>query len=199
MGNVFVENSRSPKVFLVKSIIALFVIFLGVGGGIYVGSAFSGKKIGSISPEDLPNSSLLEIGEIFPDYEFANLTSGEVFNISDFAKKNGRTILMIVSPTCEPCHVLADFWNKKIEPKIDDDVNVLLVFDSLETVISDSAEKPLVMQRAISVNTDRSEQAKSDRMQGTPTIVGLDAGCRIKFISSGFTQDLNARFINKFL
>lgn len=193
------QESRSMKKFLIKSLISLVVILGGVGGGIYIGSAFTGKKIGLITPEDLPNSSLLEIGETFPDYVLTDLATGNAFNIRDFTNDQGRTILMIVSPTCEPCHVLVDFWNKKIEPQIEKDVNVLIVFDSLETTVTDLAEKPLVFRRSNSVSTNRFEQTKTDRMQGTPTIVGLDASCRIKFISSGFSHDLNARFINKFL
>lgn len=188
---------QSLKLFVLKAIVALVVILVGVGGGIFIGSTMTGQEFGSLSPEDLPNNSLFEIGEVFPNYKFTESDSDNDFEIRNFTNNKGRTLLIIVSPTCEPCHVFADFWNKKIIDKIDEDVNILLVFDSSEVETSNPDEKPLTLNRSIAVTTNRFEQSRSDRLLGTPTIVGLDSDCRIKFISSGFSPALDAEFINK--
>lgn len=179
--------------FLVKSIAAGIVIFAGVAGGIYTGMALT--RQGS-TPEEMPNNTLLDIGETFPDYALWNPHTNETTSVSALTSR-GPTLLIFVSANCGPCHSMAAYWRKKVTSQLREDIQIALVYNNDELVSDDRQVKLLDIPGALTLGADRATQREDDGITSTPTFVALDEQMKISLILTGFRRDLGSDYFNE--
>lgn len=198
MGNSENVGWNSLKPFIVKSAIAVVAISLGVAIGIYTGAAFTGSNIGGLTADQLPNNSLIEIGETFPDYTFSEISSGKEIKLSQITAK-GPAVLIFVSSTCKPCQIMATYWNKKVVRGLREDIQIVLVFDEDEVESSGYQEDHLAIEGAMIVKANRFDQSTIDGITSTPSFAAIDKEQKVRFITSGFRKDIDSEFINDYL
>lgn len=185
--------------FIVKAIIASVLIFLGVGGGIYVGTALSnrGTPLG-ISPGMLTNSSYLKRNEKFPDYKLTEYKSENEVSITTLTRES-PTLLFFLSTSCDACYQLASFVRNAVAGNLHDDIQIVLIFDVGDLTDSTYYPDSLIIPNARTFITERRAQILEDGLNVMPSVVGLDNENVIKFIMSGYNRMINADFINRYL
>lgn len=185
--------------YIVKAIIASVLIFVGVGGGIYVGTAFSNRSIfNDTSPGGLSNNSYLEIGSKFPDYTLVDHKTGQELSISNLTVQK-PTLLFFLSTSCDVCYKLSDYVKSSIIPNLRDDIQIAIIFDSTEIANVKSIPDALIFPGSKIFVTDRRSQNLDDGINIMPSVVGLYVDRKIRFIMSGYNRKINAGFINEIL
>ena len=183
--------------FIVKAIIGSILVFVGVGGGIYVGTALSNRGIiGGDSAGALTNSSYLEIGTKFPDYTLVDHESGQEISIAKLAAQK-PTLLLFVSSACGACMTMAAYMRDKIIDDLDREIQIVMIYNSEELEYMEDNSILLNIPGSRIVGTNRHEQIQQDGIYVTPTLVALDSESEIKFIMTGFSRKLNAQIINE--
>jgi len=183
--------------FIVKAVIACALIFVGVGGGVYVGTAISdrGTPLG-ISPEILANNSYIKIGDSFPDYELKEYKSESKLKLSSITKQK-PALLLFVSSGCGACVMMASSIRNRVLPDLRKDIKVILIYDSIELEYIENDSVLLNIPGSSVYGALRKEQIEQDGMFSTPAIVAINPNREIKFIMTGFNPKINAEFINE--
>ena len=183
--------------FIAKAIIACVLIFVGVGGGVYVGTALSNSGIiGSNSAGVLTNTSYLEIGDTFPDYAVVDYETGQELSISVISNQK-PTLLLFVSSACGACMTMAAYMRDKIIDDLDREIQIVMIYNLEELEYMEDNSILLNIPGSRIVGTNRHEQIQQDGIYVTPTLVALDSESEIKFIMTGFSRKLNAQIINE--
>jgi hypothetical protein len=175
-----------------------FVIFIGVAGGMYVGSAWSlrSRDMTSIGSK---NDSFFDVGDIFPNHSLRDQRSKETILVHDLAKR-GPILLVFLRHDCGFCRMMVGYWRNKLVSELKREIQIVLVYDEEEFDPDQPDHFELANQIPCRVvTTDRSTQSETDGIVSTPTVVGVDVNARIKFVISGFTRDLTAELINQYL
>ena len=182
--------------FIVKAIIGSFLVFVGVGAGVYVGTAISdrGTPLG-IPPEILANNSYIRIGDSFPDYELKEYNSNSTTTVANLARQ-GPTMLLFLSTTCNACYQLADFFQNTLVRDLDENIQLVLIFDELAMAKVSAFPDSLKIPNSRIFVTDRTAQILKDGINVMPSVVGLDKQNKVKFVMTGYNRKINARFIN---
>ncbi len=182
--------------FIAKAIIACVLIFVGVGGGIYVGTAFSNRAMpGGITPDILNNDSYLKIGETFPDYEFFPHNSDSRIKLSSITNQN-PALLLFVSSGCGACVSMASSIRNRVLPDLREDIDLILIYDIIELENIENDSVLLDIPGSSVYGAVRKEQIEQDGMFATPAMVAIDSDREIKFIMTGFNPKIDAEFIN---
>jgi len=153
------KRNSGTLAFALKAIVAGIVIFAGIGGGVYVGLSASGKSaFTGLRPENLQNTTNLNIGDTFPDYTLMDLKSGEQMSVSEM-RKRGPLLLAYVSNTCGACESMATFWRKrKVLEKVRGDIQVAMVYDKDDFIENGSEENILDTPGAMSLSASRADE-----------------------------------------
>lgn len=184
--------------FSAKAFVAGIVIFGGIAGGIYTGTALSGGGSGSPSPESLSNNSYLNIGETFPDYALSNQALNLETSISRITA-NGPALLVFVGAGCGACRTMAAIWKKREIVGLRDDIKIVLIYDSEELMREQEAGELLDIPGALTLGSDRGSQRDDDGILSTPTFIAIDENREIQFVVSGFRRDLGSKYVNEHL
>lgn len=182
-------NSR----FIIKWIIAAVIICAGVGGGIYAGFALSNEGYGLPSEQALKNTTYLEIGQQFPDYELKDYRSGMKLKVSHLIQK-GPMLLVFVSSHCGACEAMNTYWEKRIVQHLDKDIQLYWVYDVLEEENRGFDSTALPAARVMT--TMRAKQMSSDGITSTPTFVGITSDRNIALVINGFDKNVDADYFN---
>lgn len=183
--------------FIVKAIIAGVLIFLGVGGGVYVGTALSNRGIfKDTSPGGFSNNSYLEIGTKFPDYTLVDHETGQETSVAKLAAQK-PTLLLFVSSACGACMTMVAYLRDNIIDNLDREPQIIMIYNSEQLDYMEDNSLLLDIPGSRIFGTNRHEQIQQDGIYVTPTLVGLDSDREIKFVMTGFSRKLNAEFINK--
>ncbi len=182
-------NSR----FIIKWVIAAVIICAGVGGGIYAGFALSNEGYGLPSEQVMKNTTYLEIGQQFPDYELKDYASGETIKVSDLGKK-GSALLVFVSSHCSACEMMNTYWERRIVNHLDKDIQLIWVYDAMEEESKGFDSTALPSARV--VTTVRAKQMSNDGITATPTFVGITSDRSIALVLNGFDKNIDADFFN---
>lgn len=192
-------NSQAKQdlpIFLLKSVIALVVVVVGVSLGIIYGSAFS--LAGQLKPEDLTNSTFLEIGDHFPNYKLQQASDGTVHTVEELVSL-GPTLFIFASPTCGACQTMLKIWDRRVTPNLRPDIQIVLVFDKSEVTEDNVTTLTAQPFGARLYMTDRHAQTEEDGIIATPTTIAVDSSNRIKFVATGFVKNVDSDFINRSL
>lgn len=115
-----------------KVIFGAVLGFVAVVGGMLVGNALLNR--------DAETSPLFDRNPVESelDYEYVTFTTGDLFPLEDFVDSDGApgnfeqllggrpTLLLFISYTCEPCHVLLQAFKKTFVEKLRPDVQVFV-------------------------------------------------------------------------
>ena len=88
-------------------------------------------------------------------------------------------------------------WQRKEAALLRSDVQLVLVFSDEDWTGEDPTANGLIITGARAFVADRQRERDKDGIITTPTLVGLDRGSRIRFISTGFDRQVNVEFINE--
>jgi hypothetical protein len=182
-------NSR----FIVKWIIAAVIICAGVGGGIYAGFALSNEGYGLPSEQALKNTTYLEIGQQFPDYELKDQISGMKLKVSTLNER-GSLLFAFVSSHCGACEAMNKYWEKRIVQHLDKDIHLIWVYDAFEEENKGFDSTALAAARVMT--TDRAKQIGTDGITATPTFVGITSDRNIALVVNGFDKNIDADYFN---
>ena len=178
--------------FMLKWLFAAACLFVGISGGVYTGMDLSGRTLGEPSPEARENSTFLDVGEMFPDYELLNVIDSTVIRVSDLTAISS-VLLVFASSSCSACDMMNTFWRKRVLPKLAADVQVVWVFDAFESLSPENYDR--LPKRVKIVTTQRDEQFTEDGITATPTLIGIQRGGAIGFIINGFDRRIGAEFV----
>jgi len=193
------ENKSLKRVRLISPLGAFgaaLIIFIGVSGGIYTGFALTQAK--SPRTKDLRNATYVSLGDAFPDYDLLSVEDSTATRLSAIAS-HGPTILLFVNQECGACEVMSGFWNRKVLPKLDTAIQVILILDGATWSPHQTGSARLFEPRSRAMLTDRSEQWEIDGIRATPTLVGLDSRLKVKIVLSGFDERVTADLLNRIM
>ena len=181
-------KSAAFKDLFLKYFILFTVIVAGIFAGFFISvkSGLTERYSNRVpSPSQLNNTTTLEVGEQFPSLEVYDLQDNPV----DFSQLlEGRySIVAFVSNGCTPCTRLITFLDTLSAVKAGDFQIVLLARDA------EPFRKTTPFQ-TLELKTETYEQLNVDIF---PTILGVGADGRIRFVSSGFTLSINDAFLEK--
>lgn len=189
-------RSLSAREIVLYILLGGVVIFVAVFLGIHAGFALRGGGPGKLTPENLPNHSNLKIGDVMPTLEVST-ADGVARPIGDVIR--GRpAVIVVVLPGCDPCKNLLASWrdsnlfsdNQNIQ------VIVLAVVAQGEYQLGELEEFGTVFPCYF---TDFLQMDKQCGISGFPSLIGVGGDNKIKFIASGYAQELDRKFFEKYL
>ena len=180
------------KAFIIKAAILCVTIAAGVYLGMFIAvkSGLSGGGATTIAPDNMRNSTNLEIGDQFPDLQIID-TDGNLVNISTLL--DGRkTMVAFVAEGCKPCHELMEYLRTS-ETIREKQLNVLIVTQE-PAAFTPLTELPVYEVSQAVMNTLS--------IQGMPTLIGVESkkGLNIvKFATGGFGYDFTESILKEYL
>lgn len=181
--------------FVLKWLVVGVIIFVGIFGGVYSGLTLSQNGFSTGLSEKYQNSTNLDIGERFPDYQLYDPINNTQTTVTQLLSQ-GPALLVFSSRSCGACEEMISFWRKRVLEKIDHNIQLVWVYDSNETAPSTNVLSQYNVKMLV---TDRGSQMTEDGISGTPTLIGLDRTSKIVFIVTGFSRTVGSDFINKSL
>lgn len=173
-----------------------FVIFAGIAGGMYVGTAWS-HRFRDLTPESAQNDSFYELGEEIPNYKLWDVNTREDLHVRDLLAR-GPALLVFVREDCDYCKLMMEFWKRKVVSDLRSDIQIVLVYDDKDFSPEVTGSYKLGnLVRGRIVTTDREAQHEEDGIIATPTVIGVGTDSRIQFVVSGFNRDVSFAFINQ--
>jgi thiol-disulfide isomerase/thioredoxin len=168
---------------ILYSIAFLVVAFVGVLLGNWFITSHQARAYERQVLTRPPATATIKSGDIFPAMELTDLDGRSV---STSALINGhKTLLILLSPGCEPCALAIAEW-QEYKNKIPDDLSIIGVVniepDPALLYISDNGFP-------FSVFCDTANILAVDYgLVGFPTIVGIDDKGKVIFISEGWQE-----------
>lgn len=172
-----------------RSLLIFVMMATGVTAGLYIakeaGIVTWSQRL-SLTPSDLQNTTYLKLGDKCPDVSVLDSTEQPVGLAS--LVKGERTIVGVVSYGCEACDdLMRAITAGKIVP---DDTRLILL--TLE---------PEYFSKTYSFPTYRITQdfIESVALTTSPTILGVNEDGNLGVICSGFTELIDADFMEEYL
>lgn len=174
----------------VKILFAAVFGFVAVVGGMLVGNALLNQNA-----ETMPlfNSNPVESAL---DEEYVTFTDGDLFPLEDYVDSDGQpgnfeqllggkpTLLLFVSFTCEPCHVLLRVFKETFAQMVKPDVQVVVCLRS------DQGQPPPEFVGLFDsfklIYYDHDHWGRTYKMGFNPTIIGVDGSGFVKHIQFGY-------------
>jgi hypothetical protein len=194
--NTMAGSSHSFKHVLVYILLGGAIMFLAIFLGIQAGFAIRGDQTAELTPESLPNRSLLKPGDPIPPLPVRDMAGNEL--ILDEITESVSTIVGVVLPGCDPCKKLLSEWRNKGILNGQNDFQVVL----LATSPSDSLELgPLAEFAEIyPVYFCKSEALKELIGISTfPTVMGLSNEGTVSFVANAYVHQLDIEFFDEYL
>ena len=188
---------RIKRHLLLQWLLAGVVIAVAVGVGVYVGLTQALDRQEKRTQREFPNQNFLEAGELFPSYTLWDVVRRDSTSMDEIVSE-GPVVLLFMSPGCSACRTLATYFEKRIEPHLRADIQILCIFDERELDGVDSGEL-LWPGRARTLVADRASQVNEDGISAFPTLVALDGRRVIRIIATGIQRSLDAEVLNRTL
>lgn len=174
------------------------VIFGGIAGGMYVGSAWS-LQARVLTPESARNDSFYDLGEVFPNHKLRDVRSRQDVHVRDLAAQ-GPLLLVYARQDCNYCRLMIEYWKRKVVSALRSDIQIVMVYAEEDFIPGDESHLELSnLIQCRTVTTEREIQEEEDGINATPTVVGIGTDSRIQFIISGFDREVSSAFINRHL
>lgn len=174
------------KTLIIKATVFFVVIAVGITTGIVIATKLgvADKFVSmTLSPENLENSSCLQIGQPFPLLETVD-GDGEFVDLLPLLQGR-KCIIGIISAGCQPCHRLVRFLEVNGFGRSDDIQVILLALDP----------QPFKDETELTVVQVASEALEEFEIYAFPTIIGVADDGRISLVSSGFSRHLTEDFL----
>ena len=189
-------RSFSAKEIVLYILLGGVVIFVAVFLGIRTGFALRGSGLGKLTPENLPNRTNLKIGDVLPAFEV--MTADSVARPIEDILKGRPTVIVVVLPGCDPCKNLLTTWrDSKLFP--DDQkiqVVVLAAVPPGEYQLGELEEFGTIFPCYF---TDFLQMDRQCGISGFPSLIGVGGDNQIRFIASGYAQELDRKFFEEYL
>lgn len=171
------------------------VLFLAIFLGIRAGLAVQKGRTGELTPQTLPNQTLLKIDEPLPDMPVTSL-DGRPSTLRDIAGGK-KTVIAVVMPGCSPCKKLLTQWqNAGITDGSDGRQVVLLAAGSREkqdlSELTASAETYPVYSYDVTALDDVCG------ISSFPSILGIGGNNAVAFVASSFVYQLDDAFFDRY-
>ncbi|MEW5922972.1 MAG: redoxin domain-containing protein [Candidatus Zixiibacteriota bacterium] len=188
MANTATSNYKD---FIIKAVIICVTIAAGVYLGMFIAvrTGLTGGGNQQMPPDQMRNTTNLEIGDQFPDLQIADADGNQ---ISINTLLDGRkTIVAFVAEGCKPCHDLMEYF-KTSEVIREKQLGVLILTQD-PTAFAPLTDFPVYGVTA--------ELMNALSIQGMPTLIGVESkkGLNIvKFATGGFGYDFTEGILNKY-
>lgn len=172
------------------------VLFLAVFLGIRAGLAVQGTHTEVVTPDNLPNKTTLKMGDLLPDLPIRSL-GGRDLTLSEMTGAR-KTVIAVVLPGCDPCKQLLAQWQKDNLAGTPSAWQIVLLAAGSRTDnnLDDLAE----FQQAYPVYfCDVAKLTDACGISSFPSLVGVGADRRIRFVASGLVYQLDRVFFDKYL
>jgi len=187
------NTATNYKSFIIKAVIICVTIALGIYFGMFI-SVKTGLTNGggqpSLTPDNMRNTTNLEIGDQLPPIEISDIDGNPVM-LNDLLRGH-KTILAFVSDGCEPCHdFIADIISGETGEAEPDQVVLL---SGKPEAFTETGDLPIYRISH--------EVMTAFEIHSMPTIIGID-GMKdhniIKVVTTGYGHEFTFAVINKFL
>ena len=178
--------------FLTVAVGCVLALFGGVLG--YLSSAPIQRTLSA----DAPTMCYFEQNDPFPDHECIVEGTAGIARLSSFTS-SGPVVLVFISKLCEPCWQLVHHWDSEIRQNLPPTIKVVWMVDQAEWPLSDGQMNLLRGAGGTVVTSDRAKQLAIDGIDLTPTLVGLDSHQRMAFVHHGYSPNLRASHIARWL
>lgn len=172
------------------------VLFLAVFMGIRAGLAVRGTPDLNLTPEKLRNTTTMKIGDIVPSLSVRS-DNGQLTDLQMIGN-NKRTVIAVVLPGCAPCGNLLQNWQvKELKQKSGD-----IQFIMLAGVSSDIPDLRELAEYASDYPVyfcDIEDLRSCCDLTTFPSVVGIGADNRIRFVANAGVYSLDEGFFNKHL
>jgi len=172
------------------------VLFVAVTLGIQVGFALRGDGTAELSPETLPNRSLMKPGDALPDLTVYTL-DGKTTLLGDVIGGK-KTVIGVAMPGCDPCKQLLTTWVKNGMVNGANDFQIILLASTtpetreLGPLADFSQHYPVYF-------CDHSLLKEQFGISTFPTVMGTGIGNKVSFVANGYVHQLDTEFFNKYL
>lgn len=175
-------------------LLAGIVIFAGVFLGIRTASLF-GSDHSQLTPADLSNQSSLKIGDSVPALPIVSLDGAKA--ILGELSRDQAAVIAFVMPGCGPCGNLMADWSASDFGKNSSWKPIIVAVGSQEQARN---ALPNIISGQFQVYTcNENDLDKNAGVTVYPTIVGLGIGGKVCFVASGYTRQIGADFLDKYV
>jgi len=178
---------------LVGGVVLFFAVFLGIRAGFAIRGDGGPSEL---TPENLPNRSLLEVGGPFPQLQ-VKTADNEPIDMSAVIQ-NRPTVFAVVLPGCDPCKNLLQKW--QTEDIVSDQSRVQIVL--LAAVPPDELDLGPLTEYAADFPVYFIEFSELDSHCGIssfPSLMGVKADNTVGFVANAYVQRLDGEFFDKYL
>lgn len=173
------------------------VVFLAVFLGIRAGFALRGDGIpDELTPENLPNRSHLEVGDLFPEFQVKSI-DGDSLNVREVLQ-NRPTVFVVVLPGCDPCKKLLSEWKSNGTGDGGGRVQIAL----LAAVPPGELDLGPLAEYASDFPVYFIEFTELDAHCGItsyPSLVGVTGENTVGFVANAYVHQLDMVFFERFL
>jgi hypothetical protein len=172
------------------------VLFVAIFLGIRTGFALRSSGPSEITPETLPNQSLLEMSTGIPSLQVRD-SNGSLHTLSDITVGK-KTVIGILLPGCGPCKKLLKIWERKeILHNPNGTQIILLVAGPQDNV--DLGELTEYVEDYPVYFCDMGHLDAEWGISSFPSVIGIGTGNLISFIANGYVNQLDNEFFLKYL
>lgn len=186
----------SFKTGVVYVLLSGVVLFLAIFLGIRAGLAVQGGRGGDLTPKNLPNQTLLKVGEALPNMPVTSLDGRE--STLRAIVQGKKTVIAVVMPGCGPCKKLLTQWqNSNLANGAGGRQVILLAAGSREK--RDIGELAPFADKYPVYFCDVTTLDDVCGVSSFPSILGTGETGAIAFVASSFVYQLDDKFFDKYL
>jgi len=187
---------------LMKSAFLLIIIMVGVASGVYIGYSFIGQQQPlPITPNAITSSEVykgdpltLLVGERFPNESYIDL-EGHARKFDQLISGQ-KSLIIFAYPNCNPCEEFFELWNSVVQPKLRNDVQVVICIPSV-------AEDLAIKEKEFSPNAkivriDEQLFYEKYNLNHYPTVLGVDDKGKIIHIQYRYTRYIDFEIFKYF-
>jgi len=179
---------------LVGGVVLFFAVFFGIRAGFAIRG--NGGEPGELTPENLPNRTVMKLGDPFPALPVRSFDDGAL-RIADIT--DGRpTVFAVVLPGCDPCENMLTKWRDKGIINDNDGIRVVLLAAS-QPGETDPGPLANFTNSFPIYYVDLGELESQCGISSFPSVVGVKADDTIGFIANAYVHRLDTDFFKKYL
>lgn len=192
-------TSLSFKHVLVYILLGGVIMFLAIFLGIQAGFAIRGGQsagIGELTPESLPNRSLLKPGDPIPSLPVQDMAGNEL-TLGELTE-SVPTVVGVVLPGCDPCKNLLSEWRSKGIIEGGTNFRIMLLAASR----GDTLELGPLEEFAGECPVYFCDHVSLKELTGIttfPTVLGLSDEGTVSFVANAYVHQLDTEFFDEYL
>ncbi len=179
---------------LVGGVVLFFAVFLGIRTGFAIRGG--GGEPGELTPENLPNRTILKLGDPFPALPVKS-PDANTLQISDIT--GGKpTVFAFVLPGCDPCKNMLTKWRANGIVNDDKGVHIVLLAASQPDELNAGPLAEFEGDYPIYF-VDMEQLGEQCGISSFPSVVGVKADETIGFVANAYVYRLDTAFFKKYL